>query len=100
MSLTVAQLPVHTHIQNAHSHGGGGVNTAAGTPVYQVGQYPIYIYNDHRANWSSLHGINNATPTNQNTGSGTAHNHTQNSHNHTTSTIQPYITVFIYKRIA
>jgi hypothetical protein len=91
MSLTVAQLPSHTHTQNAHGHTNRPQNwtvfniTPGGNFSYYGGQIPV--------------SNNAATATNQNTGSGTAHNHTQNAHNHMNSTLQPYITCYMFKRI-
>lgn len=78
-TLTVAELPIHTHVQNAHTHvqnghdhqqrgataftagGSFGANSGGSSPLgsFTTTETPI--------NQST-------TPTNQNTGSGTAHN--------------------------
>lgn len=64
--LSIGELAVHTHIQNAHSHNVGVQSLAAGgtgclTPVNFPGAGGAYT-------------SNSVTPTNQNTGSGTPHN--------------------------
>jgi microcystin-dependent protein len=63
--LTAAEMPVHTHIQNAHNHtqnlGGALTNAAAASGVGVIGE----------ANTSTTV---SATPTNQSTGGDGAHN--------------------------
>lgn len=76
-ALTEAEMPSHTHVQNAHSHGiqGNGALTdgAVGT-LYQLPNGSFYGFR--------AAGTNAATATNQNTGGGQAHNN-----------LQPYLVV-------
>lgn len=66
--LTEAEMPSHTHIQNAHSHtyslgsGAAGGNPGSGTGVA-----------------SNTYGTSSTTATNQNTGGGQTHNNMQPS---------------------
>ncbi len=65
-TLTIAQMPSHTHIQNQHRHsitGSGGTQYSNG-PYTRMDGNPGYTSNS-----------NYTTPTNQNTGGGQAHNH-------------------------
>ena len=67
-TLTTAQLAVHTHVQNSHSHSiqvrlGGSTGSA---PLMDGGL-------------TDTHPSNGTTATNQNTGSGSAHQNTQPS---------------------
>jgi microcystin-dependent protein len=69
-TLTQAQLAIHTHAQDAHSHGiNGNVNygVAINTIAFTVGGATNTL------------GTNGATATNQNTGSGSSHQNTQPS---------------------
>ena len=70
-ALTIAQLATHTHTQNSHSHGIDvrNVDLAAGNASVQ-GSHAA-------ATWGGVGGVNSTTATNQNTGSGTAHQNTQ-----------------------
>lgn len=66
--LTVPELAIHTHIQNAHTHVVGSASftyaTGAGGPVYSATNAP------GNSPWTS----GSTTPTNQNTGGNTPHN--------------------------
>jgi microcystin-dependent protein len=65
--LIIGEMPIHTHIQNAHSHqiGSNGFNyaTGAGGPVYSATNAP------GASPWNS----SSVTPTNQNTGGDQLH---------------------------
>mgnify|MGYP001269072548 CR=1 FL=1 len=76
-TLTIAEMPIHTHTQNAHSHtvAGGGLVTDAGS--YRAGS----DFNINNTTTSST------TATNRNTGGGSAHNN-----------LPPYIVVYFWKR--
>ncbi len=74
-TLTSAQMPVHTHVQNAHSHG----NPVAVTYGGDAGNYRS-IFATNSAFWSMSDANNQtavATATNQNAGSGGSHNNLQ-----------------------
>lgn len=78
--LSITELAAHTHIQNAHSHTDSGHNHAVGNAAFVApgasGNFTI-AGTTAAGNWGVLNGvavIQNATATNQNTGSGTPHN--------------------------
>lgn len=77
-AITIAQLPSHTHIQNAHDHNSGKANpyVAANGPGIsvpsQVGSAFGFKYNTSTPSPST-------TATNQNTGGGGGHNNIQPS---------------------
>jgi microcystin-dependent protein len=105
-TLTSAEMPSHTHTQNAHNHGISDpshihdVSTATGghpavTNYVNQGVFGVFGFTPSTVNQASGYGrtwfadvsqtgitINNSTPTNQNSGSGGAHNN-----------LQPYITI-------
>jgi microcystin-dependent protein len=100
--LTTAEMPIHTHIQTAHTHDitdpthrhstGGEGGTNASTSYYaNANQNVRTSYVNYAATGIT---INNATATNQNTGGGGAHNHPLND----ISIINPYYALaFIIK---
>lgn len=89
-TLTQNEMPIHTHTQDAHSHGitygGAGYTTfqsGGGNEVAQTTGSRTYVF------FSAS--IDKATATNQNAGAswahghsfaGSSHNHTQDAHNH------------------
>jgi microcystin-dependent protein len=79
--LSIAEMPIHTHIQDLHNH---GVATGGGTIGANILSYVTTGVYDYTG--SNLHG---ATATNQNTGGGLAHN-----------TMPPYIVLtYVIKAI-
>ncbi len=82
-TLTIAEMPSHTHIQNAHGHRARyAQNMASGSANHGP--------NSTGSNWKAANTwIENTTATNQNTGGDGAHNN-----------LQPYITCYMYKRTA
>lgn len=82
-TLSIAEMPSHTHIQNAHGHRARyAANMASGSANHGP--------NSTGSNWKAANTwIENTTATNQNTGGGGAHNN-----------LQPYITCYMYKRTA
>lgn len=83
VTLTEAQMPSHTHLQNPHSHV-ETVNTAATGP--NVGAAPDASTNTGVA---SGYSTQPATAVNQNTGGGQPHNN-----------LQPSVAVFLFKRVS
>jgi len=85
ITLTEAQMPEHTHVQNAHGH---SFNVSRVTAFAGTGSNePTQSATSDRS-WQTIT-IANATATNQNTGGDEAH-----------SNLQPYIVVYMFKRTA
>lgn len=85
VTLTVAQMPSHTHVQNAHSHTyASQTATTGGVSSYEHGA----IDTSSTAAESSI-STNTTVATNQNTGGDGAH-----------SNVQPYLIVNFWKRTA
>ena len=98
--LTTAQMPSHTHVQNAHAHtitdpghvhallGGVLDDTTAPLLGPDASTSNATTFTDGMVAATTGIIINNTTAVNQNTGSDGAHNN-----------LQPYITVWMFKRI-
>ncbi len=80
-TLTVPEMPAHTHVQDAHTHTLPAFAHATGTATNKV-----EVTNSTAASSAST---NATTATNQNTGGGLPHNN-----------LQPFIAVFMWKRTA
>jgi microcystin-dependent protein len=92
MALSEAQMPVHTHIQNAHNHGGQTI--PQNVPIFaQIGASGS-SRNTYWAEGNLQLGIYWDTATNQNAGSGAVHGHgdTGTTGSSTQSNLQPYKT--------
>lgn len=85
-TLTINQIPAHSHKTSSYNEVG-----------YQTGstnrRYPVSASDTGaKANWNTAE-----------SGGGAGHTHTLNNHKHTTSdssTLQPYITCYIWKRVS
>lgn len=87
-TLTVAQMPSHTHVQNSHRHSGTGV-VGVNTDTLKVGSgsnTPVVVGASPK---TGNYNTDYTTATNQSTGGGRAHNN-----------LQPYITCYMWKRTA
>ena len=80
-TLTIAEMPSHTHIQNQHRHSMGNLWSNGS------GSDSKYTMDSKRTNVERF--TSYTTPTNQNTGGGQAHNN-----------MQPYIVVYRWHRTA
>jgi hypothetical protein len=84
VTLSTAEIPAHTHTQDAHTHGFTTYSTG--------GTSGITVQNSTRQatpETVNLGGVTSTTATNQNTGGGGAH-----------ATVQPYIVCYMWKRTA
>lgn len=97
VALTVAQMPSHTHTQDAHTHVQNAHSHVQSVNTATTGGLSGYTP-DTSSNTSAASGYStqpatatnqNATATNQNTGGGAAH-----------TNLQPYIVVRMWKRTA
>lgn len=84
-TMTVAEMPSHTHTQNSHSHttdGAGAHNHSIGPLGTSGGSYGIRDASNATSSGTGFtssvgnhtHGVNSSTATNQNTGGGNAFN--------------------------
>lgn len=85
-TLTIAEMPSHTHIQNSHKH---IIPYRNDSGPYDVSIYFSYSDGNVKTWWNSSICTDTTTATNQNTGGGGAHNN-----------LQPYITCYIWIRTA
>lgn len=70
-TLTIAEMPSHTHTQNAHKHTAPSYNQSGYATGSTNRRYPVSVSDPGRqADWATA----DATATNQNTGGGGAHN--------------------------
>ena len=83
-TLSIAEMPSHTHIQNPHSHYLGAMG-GWGAGSLNEGSWRTDL-NSPANLWSTF--VNNTTATNQYTGGSQAHNN-----------VQPYIVCYMWKRV-
>jgi len=95
-TLTINEMPSHTHTQNAHSHTTREPwhnGSASGTTLYGIPWVTnsSAMYNTIGNETGTFSGVSvlNATATNQNTGGGAAHNN-----------MQSYKNVYIWERVS
>ena len=92
-TLTIAQMPSHTHTQNSHRHNYGrpalfgGEDSDDGTIF--TPRYTGRTSSQYKGNSNGWTEMSYTTATNQNTGGGGSHNN-----------LQPYITCYMWKRTA
>lgn len=92
-TLTIAQMPSHTHTQNSHRHNYGrpalfgGEDSDDGTIF--TPRYTGRTSSQYKGNSNGWTEMSYTTATNRNTGGGGSHNN-----------LQPYITCYMWKRTA
>ena len=97
-ALTAAQMPRHTHVQNSHNHRLWLTHQTSASGHQNRNQAPGRDNNENNRAWSATDASETITATNQHTGgTGTAQSASNGgAHNN----LQPYITVFIWRRTA
>lgn len=94
-TLTIAEMPSHTHTQNAHHHATDGhVNYNTGYTADSAKG------SGYRWGTSKVSNTKDATATNKNTGGGGSHSHGFTGTAATIETMPPYLTVYMWKRTA
>jgi len=79
-TLTSAEMPSHTHTQNAHGHDlgpGQSFGTFFGGNPSGFATFALQVQAINQSTYQGPYSANSTTPTNQNTGGGGAHNNMQ-----------------------
>lgn len=88
-TLTIAEMPSHTHVQDSHRH------TLTGNWSSGSGSKQAYTYGPNRKLLNER-ATDYQAPANQNTGGGGSHSHGDTG---SASSMPPYLVVYMWKRI-